>query len=66
MKYESLRQERRDEIDHIVDDLLADPSRAAEAKRQLRRALEAGSPDLRLVPTHRGSDADDLWDNVPV
>lgn len=61
---------RRDEIDAIVDDILAAPERAEELKRLLRARLARletahGRPRLRLVKDDRG-DPDTFWDNVPV
>jgi len=57
----------------IVDAVLADPSRAEDAKALLTRKLEAPdvvriavpktSPKARLI---RDDAEDDMWDNVPV
>lgn len=62
----------RDDIDRIVEELLANPGRAEELKGHLRHGL----PRRRLAtddralghPAHRRAlaDLDDLWDNVPV
>ena len=50
-----------DQIDGLVDGLLADPARADETKRVLRRRLRAVERRVRDAP-----DELDLWDNVPV
>jgi hypothetical protein len=50
-----------DEIDGLVDGVLADPSRADELKRLLRtrlRVVQGTAPDE--------ADDHDLWENVPV
>ncbi len=55
-----------EEIDSILDDVLADdPGRAAEVKLRLRRRA---APHLTCVPTLAAAEAeeDDLWDNLPV
>lgn len=65
-----------DDIDRIVDDLLADPTRADDIKLALRRRL-SGTPAIpRAVPTvpapaeqpawRAAADDDDLWENMPV
>jgi hypothetical protein len=62
--------QRRDEIDLFVDDLLANPNRAEELKGKLRETFgDAATPEkrraqLRLLTLC--SDADGLWDNVPL
>lgn len=61
---------RDDDIDTLVDTLLAQPERAADIKTILRRKMAAdgrakSGPFLTLVPV-RADDADDMWDNVPV
>lgn len=48
-----------DDIDGLVDGVLADPSRADELKRVLRIRL-------RTVERVEVVDDIDLWDNVPV
>ncbi|PKP73158.1 MAG: hypothetical protein CVT84_14965 [Alphaproteobacteria bacterium HGW-Alphaproteobacteria-6] len=63
---------RRDEIDIIVDDILANPARAEELKGRLRHRLprDIRGEDRGAVGhvAHRRAlaDIDDLWDNVPV
>jgi len=61
---------RRDEIDRIVDDILANPARAEELKGRLRNSVPRPVMDDRVPghPAHRRAlaDLDDLWDNVPV
>lgn len=61
----------RDDIDRIVDDLLADPTRADDIKGELRRRLVGGAPALhavasRTATTPTASDEDDFWENMPV
>ncbi|MDW4549955.1 hypothetical protein R5H32_11375 [Defluviimonas sp. D31] len=59
---------RRDEIDLIVDDILAKPERAEELKRLLRDRLgapaEIRQSRLRVVVSN--DDPDSLWDNMPI
>lgn len=58
---QALRLQPLDDIDGLIDGVLADPSRADEFKRVLRsrlRAVEAAAPDA--------ADDFDLWENVPV
>lgn len=61
---------RRDEIDVIVDDLLASPERAEELKVRLRDRLGAQGWEsgrfARLRVVSNADDPDSLWDNVPV
>lgn len=62
---------RRDDIDKIVDDILANPARAEELKGRLRnRVLPRLAMDDRMQGhvAHRRAlaDLDDFWDNVPV
>lgn len=59
---------RRDEIDVIVDDILARPDRAEELKRLLRDRLgqPANVQKARFRVVASNSDPDSLWDNVPV
>lgn len=60
-----------DDVDRIVSTLLADPTRADDMKRLLRKKLRA--PDLVRVALPSRSragqiseDVEDMWDNVPV
>ena len=61
-----------DDIDKIVDALVADPSRADDIKSLLRGKLAApesvnvayAAPSARAVPAQ--TDLDDMWDNVPI
>jgi hypothetical protein len=67
----------RDEIDRIVDGLLADPSRVDDVKGALRRGFVAvlphpvpgqSRPDDASAPARLATapgDDDDLWENVP-
>jgi len=59
---------RRDEIDIIVDDILANPARAEELKGRLRHRLPREDRGAVGHVAHRRAlaDIDDLWDNVPV
>ncbi len=61
---------RRDEIDVIVDDIIAKPERAEELKRLLRdrcmAPVAAAGRRAHLTVVHPGSDPDSLWDNVPI
>jgi len=64
----------QDEVDEIVDALVADPTRADDVKAMLRHKISA--PDIvRMVAPKVGiaKDAvtdeesdDDIWDNLPV
>lgn len=57
---------RQDDVDRLVDTLLAEPARAEDIKTQLRRRLRSdGAAHLKAVPTV-ADDLDDMWDNVPV
>jgi hypothetical protein len=59
---------RRDDIDMIVDDILARPERAEELKRILRDRLgtPANSRKAQFKVVVSNDDPDSLWDNVPV
>ena len=52
---------RTDEIGGMIDDVLADPSRAEELKRILRSRLRAVERTAE-----EATDDPDLWENVPV
>lgn len=64
----------QDEVDEIVDALVADPTRANDVKAILRHKISA--PDIvRMVAPKTGSARaaiteedldDDIWDNVPI
>jgi hypothetical protein len=61
---------RGDEVDRIVETLLAHPERASELKTLLRNRIENPSV-VQFAPvadplTLPIEDADDMWDNVPV
>ncbi|SFP72797.1 hypothetical protein [Tranquillimonas alkanivorans] len=58
---------QRDEIDRLIDLVLAQPARAEEVKAVLRARL-SGAPTLRLVaaPDAEPEADDDTWDNVPI
>lgn len=60
-----------DDIDRIVEALLANPDQSASIKTLLREKL--GAPDLvqvayaaAAVLNDDSDDADDFWDNVPI
>ncbi len=57
---------REDEVDRLVDTLLAEPDRVDDIKSMLRRKLNTE----RIVPLKSApataNDIDDMWDNVPV
>lgn len=57
---------RKDDVDTLVDTLLAEPDRADDIKSMLRHKLDmAGIVHLKPVPAST-DDLDDMWDNVPV
>ncbi|WP_413720082.1 hypothetical protein [Silicimonas sp. MF1-12-2] len=59
-----------DEMDRIVETLIAHPERAPELKALLRARFENPSvvriSPVRVVPVPQPDEADDMWDNVPV
>lgn len=62
--------DRTDDVDRIVDSLLADPDRAEDVKSLLRRRLMDPGP-VRFKPvviprSQASEDVEDMWDNVPV
>lgn len=71
MKSTAAKSATTDDIDRIVDGLLADPSRADDVKGALRSRLAAGAATpvrtLEKAPRTRPShDEDDMWENVPI
>lgn len=70
MKQAMRQANREDDVDTMVDSLLADPNRADDIKSMLRQRLaEDGVVPLRSVPkavSAISDDLDDMWDNVPV
>ncbi len=66
----------RDDVDQLIDTLIANPGSAEDVKTLLRHKMAA--PDVvSLAPStlkkrcetaaaDNDDDADDLWDNVPV
>ena len=68
------KSRNHDEVDQIVDALVADPSCASDVKMLLRRKIAA--PDIvhMIAPRPAGVKAaitegeaeDDMWDNMPV
>lgn len=57
---------RQDDVDRLVDTLLAEPARAEDIKTMLRRRLRGdATTHLKAVPSG-ADDLDDMWDNVPV
>lgn len=59
-----------DDVDQIVDTLLADPGRAEDIKTILRKKLNVqnvvGFSARRSASTMPTDDVEDMWDNVPV
>lgn len=82
MKSTTAKVPTREEIDRIVDGLLADPSRADDVKGALRRRFASVAPPassyaapVQLRPAGSAmparsaalaADDDDMWENVPV
>lgn len=78
MKSTTAKVPTREEIDSIVDGLLADPSRADDVKGALRQRFASVAPHAAQVemqpvdsamPARNAAlaaDEDDLWENVPV
>ncbi|MDJ1016977.1 MAG: hypothetical protein QNJ35_10730 [Paracoccaceae bacterium] len=67
------KPEARDDVDVIIDTLLAEPERAEDLKTMLRHKMAA--PEVVAVahakPVSKPDidaqdDVEDLWDNVPV
>ena len=59
------------DIDGIVESLLADPGSADEAKRLLRKKMQLTAVVNMMAPAMpmvggSDDDLDDLWDNVPI
>jgi hypothetical protein len=59
-----------DDVDRIVDALVADPTRAEDLKSVLRSKLVAPDAVRVALPFRAVSvaseEAEDMWDNVPV
>ena len=74
MNKETERHQTQDEVDDIVDALVADPTRASDVKALLKSKIAA--PDIIQMVAPRRPPAkavvaeddteDDLWDNVPI
>ncbi len=74
MNEDTKRHQTQDEVDDIVDALVADPTRASDVKALLKRKIAA--PDIVHMVAPRAAPAkaagaeddteDDLWDNVPI
>ena len=61
--------QKTDDIDKIVDTLLADPNSAEDVKDALRKRLLAKTTEpveASRRDDDQHDDADDMWDNVPV
>ena len=68
------KPEPRDDVDVIIDTLLAEPERAEDLKTMLRHKMAA--PEVGAVAHAKPvaappeidtqDDVEDLWDNVPV
>ncbi|MXQ06772.1 hypothetical protein GQ651_02820 [Alphaproteobacteria bacterium GH1-50] len=63
----------RDDVDHLIDRLLADPGTVEDVKTLLRHKMSA--PDViavapvcaRSLQADRAEeDVEDMWDNVPI
>ena len=64
----------RDDVDHLIDQLMADPSAAEQVKKILRHKI--ASPDVVAVAPRPitpketdvavDEDVEDMWDNVPI
>ena len=63
----------RDDVDHLIDRLLADPGTADDVKTLLRHKMSA--PDVvavapvtsrRTRQTDTEDDLEDMWDNLPI
>ena len=69
-------ENERDDVDHLIDSLVANPSSAEDVKTLLRHKMAA--PDVVTVApstlkrpceataVDEDEDVDDLWDNVPI
>jgi hypothetical protein len=59
-----------DAIDHLVELLLKDPSRADQIKSAFRETLADESPSeittLHVTRREAEVDADEFWDNFPI
>ena len=78
MKSPTAKVPSREEIDSIVDGLLADPSRAEDVKGALRQRFASVAPHAALVQMRPygtamplrnaalAADDDEPWENVPV
>ncbi|MGI9393855.1 MAG: hypothetical protein ACR2OY_04355 [Boseongicola sp.] len=74
MNKENKQHHNQDEVDEIVDALVADPTRANDVKAQLRRKIAAPDIVQLVVPrtaehkpaTGEDDPDDDVWDNMPV
>ena len=74
MNEDKKQPQSKDEVDEIVDALVADPTCANDVKAMLRRKIAA--PDIihmvaPKVPSSKNSVSeeesdDDVWDNMPV
>ncbi len=74
MNKETEHVQNQDEVDKIVDALVADPTRANDVKALLKRKIAAPDIVTMVIPRATPSKVavsedeseDDLWDNVPV
>jgi hypothetical protein len=57
-----------DDIDALIDEAVADPSRADVVKTRVRHRLarRLAVPLPHAVEELQGEDAEDLWDNLPL
>jgi hypothetical protein len=56
-----------DDLDALIDEALADPSRAADLKARIRMRLRRAGYGAAPEPRREVAEADseDLWDNLP-
>ncbi|MGI9388961.1 MAG: hypothetical protein ACR2O1_02790 [Boseongicola sp.] len=74
MNKDQKQLQNQDEVDEIVEALVADPTRANDVKALLRRKIAAPGVVQLVVPSKEGQKSvvieedsdDDVWDNMPV
>jgi hypothetical protein len=68
MKDMSATDPRIDDIGTLIDEALADPSRAEIVKARIRERLAGRSAQAPAPLAHEPAegDAEDLWDNLPL
>jgi hypothetical protein len=55
-----------DDIATMIDEALADPSRAALVRAAIRTRLDRAADIAGSGPDGEAADDEDLWDNVPL